>query len=481
MQKVGIFACLLVLCSGRLLAQKPSVSSVAESLKSLMQPSDRAGRIKLDSSTVKPYSRIINGGKDSSTLIYRCRYTQAKVLVNAVESIVSSHGSVEASLQQNMLIVNDHPDKIEEIKLAITAMDVSSPQVLVEAKVVEVLVSDGVQRDLSVMWNRVDSRQNLSSSAGAQTSVPNQTAADAGKGSSVDWFPVVAGGIGDSNYSNLNVALQWLLKAEDAKILSAPNVIVSRNATASIVTGTDIPIQTIQVVSGSTTTSTEFKRIGVKLNVTPSLINEDSVSLQVNPQVSNVQRYENITQGTTNYPVPVIAIRNIETELTLKDGQVVMLGGLYTSRDISSAERTPFLSDLPLIGDMFSGKNVEKEVTQLIFFLKISILAQEDLSDGLIYDPGLQAEQIRKMGNIIQRSNDIFPKRIDTTEDKIRGVIRFEDSNGNIEILGDVKTHENPSAGSSELKGDKAFEDAQRGGDSGGDKKKQGTDNKYAF
>lgn len=416
--------------------EKPDVVNVVESLKRLMMPSGYAEQIKQTTFTSEPYFKVIKGSDNRSTFIYTCRNTSAKSLVNAVETMLSAQGVVEQSAEQNMLVVNDRSDKMDELRDAILAMDISVPQLLVEAKIVEVLVSDSVQRDFSVMWNRYDARQNLTSAAGSKTDVPNQQAADKNKGADVDWYPVLSGGIGDSSYSNLNTAMQWLLKADDAKILSAPNVLVSRNTTASIVTGNDIPLQTIQVVSGSTTTSTEFKRIGVKLNVTPSLINDNYATLLVNPQVSNVQRYESIKQGDATYPVPVIAIRNIETQLTVRDGQVILLGGLYSTRDSSSTERMPIVSDLPLLGDMFTGKNVSKDITQLLFVLKVSILNQQKLSAGIIYDPGKQAEEIRKAGTLIQGASSIFPRKEDSVEDLIKGTISYKDAEGNVETIG---------------------------------------------
>ncbi len=409
---------------------KEQITEVTRILKQLAKPSQMARQMKSKKFNVKPYYKIVDNGDGKSTLIYRCRFTQANSLLNAVESMVSAEGLVEESTEQNLIVVNDLTSKMESLKNALLAMDISSPQILVEAKVVEVMISDGVQRDLSVIWNQQTS--GLDSTAGTVSSVPNQSSGDAGHGANVNFFPVVSDGGG----SNLNVALEWLQKAEDAKVLSAPNVIVSRNASASIVTGTDLPIQSIQVTSGSTSTSTEFKRIGVILKVTPSLINDDYVTLKVNPQVSTVQSYDTIVQNDSEYSVPVISIRNIETELTLKDGQVIMLGGLYTSKDISASDETPILSDLPWIGDLFTGKSVSKEVTQLIFFLKISILTQEELGDGMIYDPGKQADTLRKMGNAVQKSQNIFPKRVDTFDDTIKGAMRYKDAEGNIDIVG---------------------------------------------
>ncbi len=107
--------------------------------------------------------------------------------------------------------------------------------------------------------------------------------------------------------------------SRDAKILSAPNIIVDLGSTASIITGEDLPIQETQVTGNSVTTSTFYKRIGVKLNVPPMLINRDLVQLKVNPEVTSVVRFEQFTQNEITVSTPVIAIRNINTELSMLD------------------------------------------------------------------------------------------------------------------------------------------------------------------
>jgi type II secretory pathway component GspD/PulD (secretin) len=149
-------------------------------------------------------------------------------------------------------------------------------------------------------------------------------------------------------------------------------------------------------------------------------VNDNAVTVNVNPQVSNVQRYESITQAETTYKVPVIAVRNIQTELSLSDGQIIMIGGLYSNKETDTEERVPFLSDLPFIGEIFTGKNQSQELTQLIFFLKINILTPEEIAEGVIYDPGKQAETLQKVGDVIKNSKQIFPDRDETSIERIK-------------------------------------------------------------
>lgn len=394
---------------------RQNVTSVVSQLQQLLMPSEQLKILRENYQAVEPYLKVIDGVDGNSTLIYRCRYSTARSLVNSMESMISPSGLVEYSTEQNLIIINDKTARMAELKAALLAIDVHSPQVLVEAKIVEILLSDGMQRNFSFTFNESDTgldgkgqKTNLNSSMGMNTSVLGQKPSDTG--GTMDWYPWVSG------TKNMHMAIQWLLDAQDAKILSSPNLVVSRDSTASIVTGQDIPIQTIQVVSGSTTTSTEFKRVGVILNVTPKLINPDSVTLKVNPQVSNVAQYKRISQGSTSssdgisYEVPVISIRNIETDLTLRDGQIIMLGGLYSHTETMQQERVPFFSDIPFIGEFFTSKSRSRELIQLIFFLKVNILSKDEIASGIIYDPVEQATTSKEIGRIIQESREIFPK-----------------------------------------------------------------------
>ncbi len=386
---------------------KPEVLSVAQQLERLLKPSDALIMAKRKIEDQKPYFKIIKGRNEKSTLIYRCRFIQAnKTLSNTLLSIISENGSVESSEEQNMVILHDDSSKMDELRDSLLALDVSSPQILVEAKVVEVVLTDGMQREFSIMFNK--SQDGFKQSGGIETSIPGQRSSTDG-GANIDWLPILTGSA-DGNFKNMNVALEWLLNSQNARILSSPNVIVSRNATASIVTGQDIPIQEQNVVSGSVTTSTKFKRIGVTLDVTPKLINGDSVKLTVNPQVSSVQGYQEIEQGGTGYSVPIISIRNVSTELTLNDGQIIIIGGLFSHVESLQQERVPFLSDIPYVGEFFTGKNKSLNLTQLIFFLKVNILTEDEMAKGVLYDPAVQAETIKKVSEVIRDSEKIFPK-----------------------------------------------------------------------
>lgn len=397
-------------------------SVLVQQLQSLLTPSPIAMEEKQKRHPAKPYYRIIPGLDGYSTLVYRFRYVEAtKEMVNSVESAISSQGIVERSPEQNVIVVHDRTDKMEELANLMIALDIEAPQILVEAKVVEVNIGDGMQRNLDLKMNRHDTtkgndgkNKDLNSSGGIDTSIQGQSKND--KGLSLDWFPYV------SDNKNLQVTLQWLMHGQRAKILSAPNVVVSRNSIATITTGEEVPIQESLSSSGGVSNSTKYKQVGVILEINPKFINQDTVTLSVSPQVSNITNYTKIQSGTTSYEVPNMSIRKIDTTLNMVDGQVIMMGGLYSDKETVNEERVPFLSDLPYVGEFFTSKNRGRELVQLIFFLRINILNPEESSPVVLYDIGNQAKEMRDIGKTVMDSKELFPADLDINKTTIQQV-----------------------------------------------------------
>ena len=388
---------------------KKNVESVAAQLRSLLEPVPENAK-RIVTPLPKPDFTIIPGNNGRSTLIYRCRYIQAnRASVTAIENMLRN-GSVEFHTEQNLLTIYDSSENIENLKNALLAIDKPMPQVVVEVKVVEVLFSDGMSRNLSVQFNDTQTKKNAmgdtvvyKSTAGMTNNSLSGSAETAGM--NLNWFPYVSGS------QNLQTSFQWVLNGQDAKVLTSPNLVISRNEEASLSTGQDIPIQEMSTTSSGTNIATTFRRVGATLTITPMIINDNLVTLKVAPEVSTVQQYQRINQGydaTTgeaiSFQVPVISIRNLETTLTLRDGEVIMMGGLYSNRSSMQEDRTPLLSDLPYLGELFTSKNREQEIVHLVFFMRVHILRPAEDPSGIGFDPDQVAEVSGKIGEILQNS-----------------------------------------------------------------------------
>ena len=344
-----------------------------------------------------PYIKTVPAGNNRVSLIFRPRFTTIKPVFKALDGIITGQTYLEQLPEQNLLVLNCPKEDVGSYRDVLLAIDVPTPQVLIEAKVIEVLFGDGMQRNLSISYS------NSHGSVDATTSVPGQTTQPT-SGAGTSWEVVAGNGKFDFNF-------RWLETAQDAKVLSSPNLLISRNEVSRIDTGSDVPIQEANTTSSTTSITTKFKRVGVSLEVEPSIINRDHVTLRVYPSVSNISSYQTVSSGGgAGFAVPVISVRSVETYLRLLDKQVAMMGGLYSSSDTLQQERVPILSDIPLIGELFTGKNKTKEVRQLIFFIKVHILVPEEHPEATFYDPDRTAKQSEVLGTFF-RSLDSFPIR----------------------------------------------------------------------
>ena len=424
--------------------------SVIEKIQELFAPTDPAKIERLAKSPAPAYIEIVKGSDGRATLIYRVRYAQAKSLVNAMESVISSAATVEYAEEKNLIVINDLETKMVELQTALEKMDIPVPQLLVEAKILEVFLQSGMERDIRVQYQKIDRGDGTTSTLGFNLTAPGQNI-QPDQGGGFDFFPYSSGSTTSRIMKNLNLYIRWLQNTRDAKVLSAPNIIVDLGSTASIITGEDLPIQETQVTGNSVTTSTRYKRIGVKLNVTPLLINEDIVQLKVNPEVTSVIRYEQFTQNDLTFATPVIAIRNINTELSMVDGEIIMLGGLYSTEKLTTKRRTPYLSDLPILGELFTALDESDVQKQLIFFLKMHVI-MPGKSDTMVHqDLEKISGDIQEASKIIERSDIIFPlnrlpqrrrlfRQIDNTS---KALDKLDDMSRESENIDETKPEEN--------------------------------------
>lgn len=375
---------------------RENVKNVIEELQQLFSKENYTVPKRILGRKIAPaYCKVVNGEGDKATLVYRPRFTTAKKLYKAIDGVASGYAAIEVVEERNTIIVSDKKSNINYYKELAEAIDIPSSQILVEAKVVELIFNDGMERNLSISYTHDKYK------AGAETKVPGSTATDGLNGS---FTPV----------DDLNISFRWLQTATDARVVSSPNILISRNEVARIVTAQEIPIQEANTVSNSISFSTTYKRVGVTLEVEPQMINDDNVTLRLYPQVSSVLRYEAFPVGGTSdqtYPVPVISVRSIESYLRMQNKQVVMLGGLYSNRDTLQEERIPVLSDIPLIGEIFTGKNHAREVIQLVFFVKVHIVSPDDVLYGFMYDPNEQMNDSEKVADLVVDNPEIKPKR----------------------------------------------------------------------
>ena len=324
---------------------------------------------------------------DKQVFVYDCKYVQASTLRRVLEEFISSDGMVSESVESDQLVLSERSDQMEELKSIIERLDQPVPQILVEARIVELNIDSDLEKEVDLFYQDVSINELTGlpkiEKIGSQLGVAG-AAPSTGQGGIID------SQIWSNGSESLNLFVRYLETAGKAKILSAPNLIIQRGKEGSIVTGEEVPILSQTSSSGGVTTSTEFKSVGIKLSVKPTMISGDRIRVEVNPEVSTVIGFSDAGDVSN----PIIAVRQARTELEVRDGQLISMAGLLQSTDRDTERRTPFFSNIPILGSLFSSRRKQNEQTQLIIFLSIKILkfGDEEINSPDNLDPRIEAE-----------------------------------------------------------------------------------------
>lgn len=361
----------------------------------------------------KPEFKIIDGEGGMATLIYRCRYIDPEFLTDAIDAVVTDAGYVELvkklgseASEFSTIVIFDRAEKMEELKKILLSLDVLQPQVLVEAQVIEVYSEQGAERDVRLTYQYYDADYDTTNNFGFNLDSPVQNRLT-GQGGGFNFVPF-AHKSSDGSSGQLTAAIRWLNTSRNARILSAPNVIAAQGAEATITTAEELPIPESSTSSSSTNLSIKYKQVGVTLKITPELISQNTVQLSVNPQVRSVLRYEAFSMNEVISNIPVISLRSVDTKLTVADGDIIILGGLYNSEKSETLRKVPYLGDIPILSDLINGRDSSSVDKQLLFLLKVHIIQPGKMIN---LDPDATAQEIHKTAEILEQSRRIFTNK----------------------------------------------------------------------
>ncbi len=188
-------------------------------------------------------------------------------------------------------------------------------------------------------------------------------------------FDVDDGGLVFSDYLNLfffdfQEGIGGVLRALEQKggfqSLAEPNLIAYNGQEASFLAGGEIPIPVVQAGSGSNAVTIIFKEFGIRLNFTPTIAG-DVIRLKVRPEVSSLDFANGIT--LEGFRIPALTTRRAETDVELRDGQSFAIAGLLDNTSQDDAAAIPFISKLPIIGNLFKSKATRAEQTELMVLI----------------------------------------------------------------------------------------------------------------
>jgi type IV pilus assembly protein PilQ len=324
-------------------------------------------------------------------------YATAGDLQPRVQELLSERGSVSVDERTNVLIARDIVENLDEVEELVRTLDTQTPQVLVEARIVE--ATSSYVRDVGIQWGGDVSfgtafgnptGLTFPSSIGVaggnvdeQTPVGGLSPFGAANANQAPNFavnlPAITGtGIGgalgltfgslDGNI-NLNVRLSAAESTGTVRIISSPRILTLDNQEAHIAQGTLIPYSQVSAQG----VQTAFQEAKLELRVRPHVTSDGSVAMKV-----KITRDE---PDFTNQSVrgdPTILKREAETDLLLPDGDTAVIGGIYTRNTGRNLDAVPFFADIPILGVLFQRRRIADDRNELLIFLTPRIVNRSE-------------------------------------------------------------------------------------------------------
>jgi len=313
-------------------------------------------------------------------------YADARAVSGMVKQLLTERGTVNVDKRTNTLILKDIPSVIDEATALVKAIDTQTPQVMIEAKIVEAKLqfsrefgsvwAIGVQ-PLSDAWDPNSAlRRNV---GGDLVRMRPSALTGAGLGSTNGMAfgnPITTGPTALANIGaflldekiNLDVQLQAAEVNGDGKVISSPRVVTLDNSKAKIEQGVSIPFQTFE--NGDA--QLEFVDAVLKLDVTPHITGNKAIIMKI--KVTRNAPDESVFTLTGS---PAIAKNEVDTETLVRDGQTLVLGGIYTISKSQRQSRVPYLHTIPILGGMFRNNEISDDRQELLIFVTPRIVQSE--------------------------------------------------------------------------------------------------------
>jgi type IV pilus assembly protein PilQ len=286
--------------------------------------------------------------------------------ISASSLLTPDRGHFSVDERTRMVIVNDTQDTIDHIQEMIYQLDTVTPQIMIEAKVVE--VTKDFSRDIGIGWNLTNDPA-ISSASGfvndMNVSVNTPIGGGEGVSGGVSFFRLFG-----SSSMVLNAKLEASEAQGDAKVISSPRILTLDNTEALITQGLTYVWQVPGDEAGDRPT-TEERSIPLTLKVTPQVTNDKRIGM-------TVELIKDELAGVNSDGSPIINTAMTKTELLVNDKETVVIGGVVKTSTINKNTGLPFLSKIPIIGNMILGQNQKVDSrNELLIFLTPSVVQLE--------------------------------------------------------------------------------------------------------
>jgi type IV pilus assembly protein PilQ len=277
--------------------------------------------------------------------------------------ILSSRGKVMVDKRTNALIISDIPKKLQPLDQLISTLDSETPQVMIEARIVE--TSKSFSQDLGIKWG-FNAVANASTGTGTGLAFPANASAKYGLNlpgaGSASTLAFSFGNIIDS--FTLDIALSDLETEGRGRILSSPKIATQNNERAEIEQGVRIPV----VSTTATEINVEFVSASLRLAVTPQITADGTVAMDVTVENNSPDFLVNVSG------VPGIRTQRAQTKILVADGGTAVIGGIFTINEGTSEVGVPWFRKIPGLGWLFKTRSITNENRELLIFITPKIV-----------------------------------------------------------------------------------------------------------
>lgn len=301
-------------------------------------------------------------GETVENRIFKLDYANATELSGTVTKALSADGAISIDERTNALIITDNEEQLVQVAALIEELDRPTPQVMIEARIVE--TTTNFARELGIRWGF---RRQFD---GGDTEVFGTAGGDGLINLPSD---PIYGGIGASfgklsGSYNLDIELSAMEDKGVGKIVSSPRIATLNNKEATIRSGVEIPLQEVRVENGVGTTELDFVEALLSLTVTPQVTSQGDIILSIEADRS-VPDWSRTIDG-----IPTINTREAKTQVLVKDGETVVIGGLLQDIETKDKSRVPLLSSIPIIGGAFQNKAEVHDTEELLIFITPKVI-----------------------------------------------------------------------------------------------------------
>lgn len=370
-----------------------------------------------DENIIRVVSTDALAQEPTTTQVYILNYAEASKILPTVSSMVETGDPVKGRIQidqrNNALVITERPSRQEKIKPIIEKLDVATAQVMIESKFIEVTQNTG--KDVGMNWSslknfevkqgKIESEAQHTQSTTTYTQNPatglyeaTTTTTYQEGAASKDWknslqslFDAPHLVTSTFSISEFGAVMSLYESQNNVRLVSNPTVVTLNNVEASINIGEEYPIPNYSYnqeqgsfeVSGFT-----YKPIGINLKVTPQVNNAGFIKMNILPEVSSRSGVVSFG-GASGAQIPIIATRKAVTQVSLKSGYTLGIGGLIENEKSKGSSKVPVIGEIPVLGSLFKSKSDALKTRNLIIFITAKTLDNGEARADEVFSPEL--------------------------------------------------------------------------------------------